>query len=316
MPHKKVDILLATYNGEKFLSEQIESLQKQSYRDWKLLVSDDCSSDRTVELVKKYAESDYRINVISENKKFGGPKNNFLHLLRNSKADYVLFCDQDDVWLPDKIQKTVEKLQKLDCASNPIPNLVFTDMKVVDERLNVISPSFMKYTATNQSRIKLQEVIAQPIGAGCTMGINRCLANMVNRTPFNAYMVMHDYWISLVAAAFGHIVFLNEATLLYRQHGSNSLGADNFSIIKRLLHPNSMTRHFYETVQQAKSFLDVYGSELSKKDYESLSRYSNLLNDRGFIAMSDLLLSGCWKKRRSKSRSNYLRNSRKQLTWA
>ena len=136
---------MATYNGSCFVGEQIESIQSQTYRNWRLLVSDDCSTDGTLDVVKRFACIDSRIQIISEGVKHGGAKENFFSLMRHSDSRYCMFCDQDDVWLPEKISNTFASMRRLEGEYQDVPLLVFTDMKVVDGNLATIHESFERF---------------------------------------------------------------------------------------------------------------------------------------------------------------------------
>ena len=170
MSEPLIDILMATFNGERFVGEQIESIQAQSYRNWRLLVSDDCSSDGTLDVVRRYAANDERIRIVSEGVRYGGAKENFFALMGKSEAPYVMFCDQDDVWLSRKVEKTFILMNGMeDGYSAKLPLLVFTDMKVVDAELNVIAESFEAFSSIDPSRTALPYVLAQSLGAGCIL---------------------------------------------------------------------------------------------------------------------------------------------------
>ena len=139
-----VDVLMATFNGENFVREQIQSIVGQTFSNWRLLVSDDGSSDKTIEIVNSEIAKDARISWANHKSSHLGSYHNFLNLLRSSSASYSMFCDQDDVWNPDKIEVSLRKIQELENAFPSDPIMVFTDLEVVDENLYTIFPSFDK----------------------------------------------------------------------------------------------------------------------------------------------------------------------------
>lgn len=212
MSEPLIDILMATYNGEHFVAEQIESIQAQTYKNWRLLVSDDCSTDGTLDVVRRYAGEDERIGIVSEGVRYGGAKENFFALMAKSDAPYVMFCDQDDVWLPEKVEKSLEALRKLENEhSADKPLLVFCDMKVVDSELSVIHESFEKYQNLDPRRTEFPHVLAQALGAGCTFIMNRTLLSKAYHCSDKAAVDMHDWWVSIIASAFGKIAFVDES---------------------------------------------------------------------------------------------------------
>ena len=130
---EEINILMATYNGEKYVAEQIESILNQTYKNIKLIISDDCSKDRTQEIVKKYKEKDSRIELFIQEKNLGVVKN-IEFLLRQVKSPYYMLADQDDYWCPEKVEKSLQKLKTTNS------DLVFSDLEVVDENINTIYP--------------------------------------------------------------------------------------------------------------------------------------------------------------------------------
>ncbi len=299
MSEPLIDILMATYNGERFVGEQIESIQAQTYKNWRLLISDDCSSDETLEVVRRYADADAdeRIRVVSEGVRYGGAKENFFALIAKSDAPYCMFCDQDDVWLPEKIEKTFDLMRELETQEgSDKPLLVFTDMKVVDGQLNVINESFERFSSIDPGRTKFPQVVAQSLGAGCTMMVNKCVCNLAMRIDSYDSVIMHDWWLCLVAAAFGRIGYLNEPTSLYRQHDFNEIGALEYSPVKRASHFDQMKKSVADTVRQARAFQEYFEGLLSPDDATSLSEFIAAGNTAGIAAIAHLARSCCWKK--------------------
>ncbi len=225
-----VEILLATYNGEKYLSELIDSLLEQSYRNILITISDDSSTDGTIGIIRKYKdEYPGLFRILPHTDRFGNAKDNFFFLLRNSVADYVFLCDQDDVWLPEKVEIMMDELQKHDNE----PALVHSDLKVVDASLNTITESFVRFSNYNPEHEDFYSLIFMNTVTGCACAVNRKLINMLNMTSISEYgnIIMHDRWLALIAAAFGAIKFSNVPLILYRQHDTNSVGAVRYSFI-------------------------------------------------------------------------------------
>lgn len=211
-----VDILLATYNGAAHVQEQIASLQRQTFADWRLLVRDDGSRDATPELIDALAVADARILVVRDTLGNLGFNGNFHALLRQSRAPWVMFCDQDDVWLPNKIERTLAVMRQQPAES---PVLVHCDAVVSDANLQPLRPRFIGDRGRAHGLTSV--LLANPV-QGAAMMINAPLRTLmlqhVPRIPF-------DCQAALLAEATGQRVFIPEALLLYRQHGSNALGA-------------------------------------------------------------------------------------------
>lgn len=293
-----VDILMATYNGERYLAEQIESIKSQTYSNWRLLISDDCSTDETLRVVEGYSAEDERIKVASKNIRYGGAKENFFALLKFSNSPYIMFCDQDDVWSPTKIEKSLDAMQLLEREfGEGLPLLAFCDMKVVDSRLNVICESFEAFRNFDTERLSLQQLVAQNVAAGCCMMINRSAAMTCAPKCKRGHIEMHDWWLMLIVSAFGHIKYIDEPLSLYRQHGANEVGAARYSPLKTASDIDFVEEQFLIVIDQALAFLDVYGDMLSGKDRESLQRFTAIRSTTNPIRSVALLIkSGCLKK--------------------
>ncbi|KAB2965003.1 glycosyltransferase family 2 protein [Zoogloea sp.] len=277
----QVDVLLSTYNGCAYLDEQIGSIINQSFSDWRLIVRDDGSSDATREVLKDYADRDGRIHVLSSDGRNMGPAGSFIELLKHVEAPYFMFCDQDDVWLNDKVEVTVKALTHAD----DVPHLVHTDLKVVNERLEPICESFMEHQRFSTTEAeRFERMLMQNIIVGCTVGGNRKLLEacglLADSPP--AGVVMHDWWLGLVAKTLGHVTYIDRPTILYRQHGKNTLGApgSNFRRYIWLLRnakPWKKAQIYLGKVsRQAESFLLYYGARLSSHDRNCLMKVAEI----------------------------------------
>ena len=293
-----VDILMATYNGERYVREQVESIQDQTFGDWRLLVSDDCSTDGTLGVVRELAATDPRVEVVSAGVRYGSAKSNFMNLLSLSDAPYVMFCDQDDVWLPEKVRVSLERMKALEAErDSDTPLLVFCDMSVVDSRLGIINESFLRMSCLDPDRIAFRHLIACNVAAGCSMMINRAVVQISLRALDASNMEMHDWWLMLVSSAFGFISYINMPLSLYRQHGSNEVGARKYSPLKRAKNQSNMYEEYVSTVRQAKYFKDVYPDLLSAEDASSVDEYFLSTQEVSFVrGVMHLAKSGCWKR--------------------
>lgn len=269
-----IDILLATYNGGKHLREQLNSIITQNYCDWRLLIRDDCSCDETPAIINEYrTKYPDKIILLNNNGSNVGVVRNFSSLLDNATADYVMFCDQDDVWLPHKIAVTFDKMLALEkSAGCKVPLLVFTDLTVVNEDgRSVLADSVWEYQQLEPGNVSnLNRLLLQNIPTGCTVMINRALREKA--TPIPADAAMHDWWLTLVASVFGKSGYVSEATALYRQHGMNVCGVTKWSLFKdivQFLSPESRSeltqrREIKLTSyrKQALAFIQRYSAEL------------------------------------------------------
>ena len=211
-----VQIVMAVYNGGKYLVEQLESLRAQTFTDWELLVSDDGSTDESLPIIKRYCEADNRMKLVLEDRHYGGAKQHFMALFGFADAPYVMACDQDDVWDANKIEVTLATMRANENGEKPL--LVCTDLRVVDESLNLVSPSFLDYSGMDASKLDMGYFLASCLVTGCTMMVNRCLLELLQKKVDADRIVMHDWWASLVASAFGEVVYLRRSTISYRQH--------------------------------------------------------------------------------------------------
>lgn len=218
----KIAILLATYNGEKYLPELLQSVADQSYREFCCYIHDDGSNDGTIKIIKKFCKRYPKLFVLVKGEATGGAKANFIYLLRNIEAEYYMFCDQDDVWLSDKINHTYALMKK---QNKDVPTVVYSDLQIVDSNLNLLDSSYYHYTGKDPLKNSLIELLKCNVTVGCTMMINRILREKALQISDIDNIFMHDWWISLIASATGKLVYLNQQTILYRQHGDNSVGA-------------------------------------------------------------------------------------------
>lgn len=232
-----VQILMSTYNGEKYIREQLDSILNQTYPEVKVLIRDDGSSDGTIAILEEYAVKYANVEYYSG--KNLGVIQSFLRLLKDSddQAKYYAFADQDDVWLPEKIEKAIEMLENNTETSMPL--LYCSDVYVTDEALNVIKID------KKQARPSFGNALVQNICTGCTAVMNHELRDIINQTkPVN--IVMHDWWFYLTASLHGNVIYDHNPYMYYRQHGNNEWGAKTrkIDILKYRLNQLSKKRGY------------------------------------------------------------------------
>lgn len=272
----RVEILLGTHNGAAFLSEQLDSIVNQSYADWKLVIHDDGSTDETVDIIKKYtALYPDKITFLDDALSFGNAPGNFAFLLEKATAEHVMLCDQDDVWLPDKIELTRNKMLEVEKSHPDLPILVHTDLKVVDQQLESLSDSFWSYQGIDPDYNTLNRLLIQNVVTGCTVMINKKLAILALPIPND--VIMHDWWLGLVASSFGEIHHIERATMLYRQHTNNDTGATRYNlqnVFKKAKELSDIDLKKY--IDQAKELLDRYTTKLTPKQTRLLNDFTSI----------------------------------------
>jgi hypothetical protein len=249
-----IEVALTTYNSEPYLADLLDSLFAQTRQDFRLLVADDASTDGTAAIVAEYAgRHPGRIVLLPPDGPRRGVIANFDRVLGHSTADYVFLCDHDDVWLPNKIERSMEAMKALEAEhGSDAPLLVHTNLVVTGPDLGVIAKSLVDYSGLDPGRNDVVRLLLANVVTGCTTVINRALCRRARPIPPDA--LMHDHWLALVAATTGTIGFVDESTILYRQHGGNAIGAHR---------PNSTA-----LLQR------VVGTVLSRERERVLKRYS------------------------------------------
>ena len=299
-----VAICMAVYNGEKFIRAQLDSIRAQSYTNWMLFVRDDGSSDQTVAIVKEYAEQyGNQIVLIDDEQLHGGSsKKNFAAILgwvsRHYDFRYFMFSDQDDVWLANKVEAAMKKMCAAEAAHPGEPVLVHSDLKVVDAELNVLSESFIQYRALNPAVKDVSHLLVQNTVTGCTMCWNRALNRIIDIS--DDAVAMHDWWIALTASCLGHIEFVHEPCILYRQHGGNVVGATRVNSVSFIFKRLTGSAHVKETLQmsmaQAQAFLTHYGDRLSADQKEMVARFAGLAHKNKLVRLYTVFRYGYLKQ--------------------
>ena len=274
-----IDILMPVFQGEKFLPDQLASLEAQTYDNSRLLIRDDGSTDNSLEIVRAFADKSSLEVVLLPGESHLGVVESINRLLEASRADYLMFADQDDIWLPKKIAASLERMeqaqQQFGCQ---MPLMVFTEKQVVDEVGNLLHESYFEYQRLNPQRLSLGQLLVQNVPSSCTMLVNRPLINLCGTIAAEA--VMHDAWLSLLAATAGQLVYLPQATVQYRQHRHNYYGAHRYGwgyCWQRIGAGLQQIRlRFLQNVNQAESFERCYREILSPEHRRVLAEFASL----------------------------------------
>lgn len=270
----KVNILMSTYNGQQFLAEQIRSIQDQSYTDWTLFIRDDGSSDNTKEILKDFERQDSRIHLIDSEKSDNlGVIKSFHKLVNHDRADYYFFSDQDDVWLPNKLELSLKEAQNY---LADLPLMVYMDLKVVNQDLEIMTESMVKSQSHHANTELVQELTENTVTGGVAM-INHALAEMWQETDD---ILMHDWYLALLASAFGNLVFIDQPGELYRQHSDNVLGARTLSKrFKKWIRPHILFAVYWDLIKnsqkQARHLLQM---PLSQSNRELIEAFVTIMD--------------------------------------
>lgn len=274
-----IDVLLATYNGEKYLKEQIESILNQTYSNIRLIISDDCSTDNTRKIIEEYAQKDKRVIYYFQENNLGYVKN-FEFLLGKVENEIYMLSDQDDFWIPEKIEHSYKKLKDTNS------DLVFTDLEVVDEDLKQIYPSYNDYMHLTRKIKKYinsyrLEYLYNCV-TGCTIISKKKFISKILPIPVISKYAIHDTWIATVIVNNGKVKYLDEKTVKYRQHGNNQVGS------------NKPTHKFSKMEQTREFFLDwrlglfktyvendrIFPDKVKKNNKKALAYFEMLRNKK------------------------------------
>ena len=276
-----IDILLPTYNGEKYLKEQLDSILNQTYKNIRLIISDDCSKDSTPKILEEYRGKDERIELYLQKENIGVVKG-IEFLLKKVKSNYYMLADQDDVWLPMKVEKSIETLKKENA------DLVFGDLEVVDQDLKTMYPSFGDFMLLNR---KINKYINSykvnylyNCVTGCTVLSKKEFIEKILPIPTESKYLIHDHWIGLIVALNGKLAYMPEKYIKYRQHGNNQVGTDKIS-------------HGFKNIEQVRELfinvkLGVFGTyvnnkekfskELQEQNEKALNYYNDIKDKKNF----------------------------------
>lgn len=302
-----ITILMAVYNGEKYLREQLESFARQDYKEWRLIVHDDGSSDNSVQLIKDFASSvPNEVQIFINQPACGSAKGNFAGLLNDAgDSGYIMFADQDDVWKEDKLSASMDEMHRLEEKyGSGIPLLVHSDLEVAGENMEIISKSMFSYSNIRRNAT-LGQLLLQNNVTGCTMLCNKALCDGIAPFAADGRVIMHDYFAALYAKVFGKTAFIDKALVSYRQHGDNSVGAkagrSPAYLLKRLKDGKRAYKEAVAaSVKQAWYFLDIYSGQMAEQslftECVTIIKYAGLCRMSLAERLGFFISSKSWKK--------------------
>lgn len=281
MPPCSVQILLSTWNGERWLPELLESLRQQTFQDWQLLIRDDGSSDQTLKILLDWqAANPEKVTGIMASGEHMGATRSFSYLTEMSSAPCLMFCDQDDVWFPEKIELQYISLCRLQGEyGEETPLLVHADLAVVDQQRNLLSASLWELRGFQVEQRK-QAYLLDNVVTGCATAFNRAAAELAFPAPLQA--MQHDRWLALICAWFGRIRPMPHPVLLYRQHEGNLLGAQPGGL-------HGINQRVEAWSRQAEAFLRLFGDKLDASDYRLVEALANLHQLHGWNRRQHIL---------------------------
>ena len=283
---EKVDILLATFNGEKYLRDQLDSILNQTYKDFRLLISDDCSTDNTRIILEDYKNKDNRIELFYQDKNLGVVEN-FEYLLKKVENKYFMFSDQDDIWKEEKIEKSISKMIETNS------DLVYSDLEVVNEKLEVTYESYWKLKGI-YNKIKkynnFESLYLNNFVTGCTILSKKEWIDKILPLPKTSKYVLHDYWLALIISETGKITYIEEPLMKYRQHKNNSIGSKKKSEEMKTLDEirelfiEVKKEHFTVFIENEDKFTSERVRDLNRKslEYFSMLEKKKTINFKGW----------------------------------
>ena len=267
---EKIDILLATYNGSKYLSEQIDSLINQTYKNINIIERDDGSTDNTVEIIEEYEKKDSRVRLLSDNLGNLGFVRNFEELMKNSTSEYLMFSDQDDIWYNDKVEISYVRMKEVEYIyGKSCPILVHTNSRIMNYENQSKKLFILKFSNNSLFENSFFNFFVQ----GSTMIINKFLK--IESLPFSKEVYLHDRYLHLITEFIGVRSYIDVPTMDYRQHSSNEIGASS-NVIKKI----KSKRYFNPDDKELIVFLvDRYDDRLGETKKKKIEKYLLVVNN-------------------------------------
>lgn len=259
----KIEVLLSSYNGEAYIAEQLDSLSSQEHKEWTVRIRDDGSSDNTIGTIEKWNLQSIQDCYLEKGENLGVVASFFELLLQaDDSKDYFCFCDQDDVWLPQKMERAI---QYLTTVADETPAMIFTSTQLTDEDLQTIKI----WPAAPTKQPSFYNAVYQNIAVGATVTFNRAALQLIrSHMPDTSRVLMHDWWLYICVSAFGEVLYDPEPSILYRQHGGNAVGGETSAIKKLKKKWASFRKHkaSHKLAAQAREFHRLYANRMTDSE--------------------------------------------------
>ena len=273
-----ITVLMATYQGARYIREQLDSILAQTAPDIRILIADDHSTDGTDQIIKEYeAQYSRQITCLHYDTPSGGAAANFAQLFRQISSGYVMLSDQDDIWFPHKAERLLAKLKSLEAEfGEATPILAHSDMEVADEHGNSVHSSFFQYQHIIPARSRLNQLLVENNVTGAATMVNAAMLPYLQDIP--ADCSMHDWWMALVACCVGQIGWVEEPLYLYRQHGTNTLGAKTQmeQYVSRISREEQVRENYRKMFRQADQLQKQLEPELTTEQKQCLQVFLSL----------------------------------------
>lgn len=265
-----ISILMATYQGEQYLTEQLDSIFRQTEQNFHLFIRDDGSTDNTISILTEYRQRySEKITLVPSKNQRLGIWLSYMSMICNIEDDYIMFCDQDDIWENTKIEYLLTRMyEKETVFGSDKAILIHSDVSIINEKGILLHNSLQKMKRTSFKRYSLNHLLVQNTVLGCTVMYNQALSKFVTSSP--EFMVMHDWWLTLIASAFGEIDLVNDCTTQYRWHEDNNQMKRN---IRKTEEIKKARKNLIDSREQCENFLLCYRENLSPKQKKICENY-------------------------------------------
>ena len=286
MVRENVSVIVATYNGSKYIVKQLGSILAQSVQPGEIIICDDKSTDDTFLLLNTLAQKHSNIRLFANPEQLGVVENFKKAAKLARKGNWLVFSDQDDIWLPHKLEKLIDGMQSIDDGVTPA--LVFSDLTVINKNDEVISPSYWDMEKIRPERLNISRLLYGNVVTGCTMIINYAMAEEFFSLDTDKFL--HDQWLALIAYTFGKVKFLRERLVLYRQHENNVMFSENYKPSKisgrislELNYIFGKIKLLQQQFELARAFLLYYNYKLDNKQIKAIESFINEENKSYFV---------------------------------
>lgn len=284
MPRKNVSVILTTFNGSKYIEKQLESILNQTVQPDEIIICDDKSTDQTISILNNYSNNS-KIKLFVNNKQLGVVENFKQAAKLAQHGNWLVFSDQDDIWIPQKLEILRGEMQLID--DDTTPALIFSDLSVIDKNDKIVAVSFWEKQKIKPEKINLARLLYGSVVTGCTMIINYPMAEEFFCMDNDNYL--HDEWLALIAYSFGKVKFLKERLVLYRQHENNVTYSEAYKTSGFINKIKTDFSYFFNKEKflsrefdLAKKFLLKYRNRLDPKNIETMEKFIKL-KDKNYI---------------------------------